>query len=85
MAATWNYLKDVIQPTVALVQEAHAFPMTPGGLVSSHADDVGYGTGVLGFEGHLEPLPEVFTRYSKRHGFLVEPRVPATFAAARNN
>lgn len=83
IAATWRYLKDEVRPTVALVQEATVIPETPGGNLAAPADDVGYATAVVAFDGRLEPLPEVTTRYSATTPFAISPRVAATFAVAR--
>jgi endonuclease/exonuclease/phosphatase family metal-dependent hydrolase len=83
IGATWRYLEREVRPTIALVQEATVIPETPGGQVASRADDVGYATAVVGYGARLERLPEVTTRYSRRHAFVISPRVPATFAVAQ--
>lgn len=83
MDATWRYLESEIRPTVALVQEADGIPDTPGGHLSSRADDVRYETAVVGYGARLEPLAEVFTRYNAKVSFDLSPRVPATHAVAR--
>jgi len=89
-AETWSYLQDKLQPTVALLQEVDldvdgkpAIPATPGGHVSSPAQDARYATAVVGYGARVAALPKVTTRYWKRHVFDISPRVPATFAAAR--
>jgi len=83
IAATWRYLEEEVRPTVALVQEARIIPETRGGHFASRADDVGDATAVVGYGARLERLPDVTTRYSRRHTFAISPRVPATFAVAR--
>ncbi len=44
---------------------------------------MGYATAVVSFDGRLEPLPDVTTRYSATTPFAISPRVAATFAVAR--
>ncbi len=83
MRRTWRYLEEQLAPTIALVQEAAAVPKTPGGHVASRAESVRYETAVLGYGAKVEPVPGVVTRYSRRHTFPIEARVPGTFAAAR--
>jgi hypothetical protein len=82
IAATWDYVADVIRPTVALVQEAAVIPETSGGSVASRDDAVRFGTAVVGYQARLEPLPAVKSRFSSRWTFEISPRVPASFAAA---
>lgn len=82
MAATWTFLEEDLQPTVALVQEAHRLPNTSGGSVSSRSEP-GYFTAVLGYGARVTPIEEVVTRYSRRHPFAIAPRVPGSFAAAQ--
>lgn len=77
--ATWRYLADEVRPTVALLQEA----LVTGGEFSSRAGDLPYETSVVAFEGQLESLPEVTTRYSSKTSFAIHPTVPGTFAVAK--
>lgn len=83
MTATWDYLAHSIQPTVALIQEADGVPDTPGGSVFDRADDVGYETAVVAYQGRLETLPELRTKYGSKRTFDLKPTVSGTHAVAR--
>jgi hypothetical protein len=79
---TWAYIEQELRPTVALIQEAATIPPTPGGHHASRATP-GYSTAVVGYGATVEPIPQVTTRYSKKHVFPLDPRVPGSFAVAR--
>lgn len=83
MAATQRFLEDEIRPTVALLQEVAVGSETALGPFFNQAGELPYGTAVVAYQGKLEPLPEVTTRYSATTAFQISPRVPGTFAAAR--
>ncbi len=82
VAATWRFLAEEIQPSVALLQEVAEAADAADRLVFSQADNRGYATAVAAFEGHVVPLGPVKSRYSSRI-YDLQPRVPATFAAGR--
>lgn len=81
--ATWRYLETEIRPTVALLQESLTTGATRDRWVTSRADPLPYETAVVAFEGRLELVPEVTTRYSTRYRFSIQPQVPGAFALAR--
>jgi hypothetical protein len=86
MAATWGYLRDVVQPTVALIQEADGVPLAPDRFTAVRAEDLGrrgYETAVVAYEGQLEPLTDAVSRYSKKKTSLpISPTVLPTHAVA---
>ncbi|HEY3545487.1 MAG TPA: endonuclease/exonuclease/phosphatase family protein [Propionicimonas sp.] len=86
MVGTWGYLRDVIRPTVALVQESDGIPDTPGGHVKSRPVNepaIRFETAVVGYECRVETLTEVVSRYSKpRRPISIGPSFPLTHVPA---
>jgi len=87
MEGTWGYLRDVIRPTVALIQESDGVPATPGGHVLTRPVGepwIRFETAVVGYEGRVEPLTEVVSRYARRQTpSSIRPTFPLTQVAAR--
>lgn len=85
--AQWRSLAGLaeprIGPTVALIQEAHSVPETPGGCVVEDAPDRAFRTAVVAYAGRLEPVREVVPKYKPPRTFSLKPTVPPTHAVAR--
>ena len=81
--ATWRYLTTALKPTIGLLQEATTIPKTSGGSFSNQAGQLRYNTAVVAFDGRLERLPDVSTKYSSKTTFSITPQVPGTFEVAR--
>ena len=86
MAATWGHLRDVVRPTVALIQEADGVPLAPDRFTAVRAGDLGrrgYETAVVAYAGKLQPLTDAVSRYSKRKTSLpIGPTILPSHAVA---
>lgn len=83
MDRTWQYLRDEVSPTVALVQEAFALPAVGGGAVSPDPAPMRYRTAVIGYAAKVAELPEIRTRYSTSTPFTIKPTLATTLAVAQ--
>ena len=83
MDRTWQYLRDEVSPTVALVQEAFVLPAVGGGAVSPDPAPMRYRTAVIGYAAKVAELPEIRTRYSTSTPFTIKPTLATTLAVAQ--
>ncbi len=84
MAGTWGFLREVITPTVALIQEADGVPETDGDAVISPSGHPRrrFETAVVGYTGRVQHISEATSRYAKTRPVPIGPTTPLTHAAA---